>query len=522
MEQAGIWWKAVSYGLPVLEIVLMGCCLYGLAAPFMGKISLGEGNFQASGCVLPKAGKKRIRLEKGAAWTGGAYILVMCGIYAISLLGGGFPLRRMMGALAVFLVMCRTDRRNYGQKAFLVQAFFSLHRFAGAVAEMIYDNLYYIIGNTDYMEAHPDLSFALYAGVCTVYLAAELLFMGVSVWFILRTYVYRYAEMSIKELLVLMTPSFLGVAGYWVIWHYRNFYIMEIQRNSNVYDMLSLFYYIVAMITIVAVIALYQSIKAGQEEKLQNKLLAVQMEDIRRHIEQVENLYQDIRGIRHDMANHIVTLERLYEVEKAEEAKTYGAQLKTALFQPAEQMKSGNPVTDVILLGVKTEAERRGIEFRSEFHYPAGSHIDAFDISVVLNNALQNALENVTGNRAEGNADDTAAREEKTAQGAETDGKPYIRIRSYHRNNAYMIEIRNSFTGNLQWDAQSGLPMTSKGEENGFGAGKAYGNEKGGRDGQVHGYGLANIRRVAGKYSGDIAIDLQDEEFRLSIMLMME
>ncbi len=462
MEQGGTWWKAVFYGLPVSEIVLMGCCLYRLTAPFMER-------------------------KKGALRAGMAYVLVMGGIYVLSLRLEGLSLRRMMGALAVFLVMCRTDRRNYGQKAFLVQTFFSLHRFAGAVAEMVYDNLYYFIGNTDYATAHPDLSFALYVGVCGIYLAAELLFMGVSVWFILRTYVYRDTGMSKKELFVLMTPSFLGVTGYWAIWHYRNFYIAEIQRNSDFYDMLSLFYYIVAMVTIVAVIALYQSIKAGQEERMQNKLLAVQVEDIRRHIAQVENLYQDIRGLRHDMANHIATLEGLYEVDRAEEAKAYGTQLKNALSQTTGQLKSGNPVTDVILLGVKKEAEKRGIAFRSAFYYPTGSHVDAFDISVVLNNALENALEN-------------AAESEKE------NGKTYIRIRSYRRNNAYMIEVRNSFPGTVQWDAPNGLPVTSKGK----------------KDSQSHGYGLANIRRVAGKYSGDIAVDIREGEFCLNIMLMME
>ena len=73
-----------------------------------------------------------------------------------------------------------------------------------------------------------------------------------------------------------------------------------------------------------------------------------------------------------------------------------------------------------------------------------------------------------------------------------------------------MIEISNSFTGNLQWDEERGLPVTSKEktEDHGYG--------------QTHGYGLSNIRMVAGKYSGDIAIDLKDDEFRLSIMLMME
>ena len=87
---------------------------------------------------------------------------------------------------------------------------------------------------------------------------------------------------------------------------------------------------------------------------------------------------------------------------------------------------------------------------------------------------------------------------------------PYISVLSYHSNNAYMIEISNSFTGNLKWDEERGLPVTSKEKTEGHGYG------------QTHGYGLSNIRMVARKYSGDIAIDLKEDEFRLSIMLMME
>ena len=102
-----------------------------------------------------------------------------------------------------------------------------------------------------------------------------------------------------------------------------------------------------------------------------------------------------------------------------------------------------------------------------------------FDTSVILNNALQNALEH-------------------TAENA------FVSIRSYHRNNAYMIEITNSFTGDLQWDPESGLPVPSK------------------RNAQGHGYGLSNIRRVACKYAGDIAIDIKGGNFCLSVMLMME
>ena len=95
---------------------------------------------------------------------------------------------------------------------------------------------------------------------------------------------------------------------------------------------------------------------------------------------------------------------------------------------------------------------------------------------------------------------------ETAAESEKENRKTYIWGRSYRRNNAYMIEVRNSFPGTVQWDAPNGLPVTSKGK----------------KDSQSHGYGLANIRRVAGKYSGDIAVDIREGEFCLNIMLMME
>jgi len=232
---------------------------------------------------------------------------------------------------------------------------------------------------------------------------------------------------------------------------------------------------------IVILIMLYQSIKAAQEEKLANHLLSTQIDSLKRHIEQVENLYQDIRSMKHDMTNHVLTLERIYAGNETKEAKDYVRNLKAALIETVGEVKSGNPVTDVILREWKTEAEKKKIHFQCNFHYPTGSNINAFDVSVILNNALQNAVENVGGS-----------------------GTLHISILSYRKNNAYMIEIHNSFTGNLQWNTESGLPVTSKGNTD------------------SHGYGLNNIRRIAVKYFGDIDFAVKNEEFILSIMLMME
>lgn len=454
-------WTVIEYIVPIVEILIGGYCFYRLSKPFMEN-------------------------KRGTFLVGVSYSLTMLIFYMTPLPFDSF-MPYGAGVFAAFLVMCRTDRGNYGQKVFLSVTFFALRGFTFSMAEILYDRLYDFAADTDFMEAHPNMFLGLYIGVCAFYLLLGFGLTAVGIWCILKTYAYKHERMSKKELLVLVIPSVMGVVGYEIIWSYRIFYLIEAGKMSVFYDTLSLLYYTVAVMAIVAVIVLYQSIKAGQEEKLQNELLATQIENTKKHMEQVENLYQNIVGMKHDMTNHIITLERLYAGNKRKEARAYSNELKAALLKPAGRIKSGNPVTDVILQEMQMEADRRQIHFETDFHYPKDSNVNAFDMSVILNNALQNALEY-----------------------ADKLDTSIVSVLSYRRNNAYMIEVKNSFTGSLKWDEESGLPMTSKEKM------------KGGKTDRVHGYGLSNIRRVALKYAGDIAIDVKDGMFCLSILLMME
>lgn len=455
MDNYEIYLTYISYIMPIVEIFITGYFFYRLIKPF-------------------------IRNKKNAIYIGLVYSMSMLIFYIIPLHFNKF-IAYGMGVFVAFFLMCQIDKRNYKQKIFIAVTFFSLRWFASAIADILYDELYNFISNTNYMKAHPDMWFVLYIVMCIFYILPEFLFLIISIECILKSYVYKDMEMSKKELLVLVVPSVMGVLGYSIMWYYRNSYILKIKKNSDIYDMLTVLYYAAAVISIVVVIVLYQSIKTKQEEKLQTELLASQINSIKQHIEQVENLYKNIHSIKHDMTNHIITLERLYTRNNTEEAKAYSIELKTALDEVTGKINTGNPVTDIILQEMQSKAQKQEICFNIDFHYPTGYNINAFDISVILNNALQNALENTDKNKTS-----------------------YISILSYRRNNAYMIEISNSFTGNLQWDEQKELLITSKEKING------------------HGYGLSNIRKVAEKYFGDIDITLTDGKFCLSIMLMLE
>ena len=177
--------------------------------------------------------------------------------------------------------------------------------------------------------------------------------------------------------------------------------------------------------------------------------------------------------MKHDMGNHIMVMQKLNGKEQEQYARSLQEQYTAA----AEGIKSGNPVTDVILLERSREAKAKGIAFDCRFLYPAGRKVDAFDLSIILNNALANAIE-------------------------ATD-KGCIRITSSLRENVYMIEVENSFYHKIVMDRESQLPVSTK------------------EDKAFHGFGLRNIRRVAQKYHGDMEVETTGQVFRLSVMLQV-
>lgn len=473
--------QILFYFMPVAGIMTEAYCLYEFAGPFMAH--------------------KRVALSAGLSYPAVMVVLYMMPIYM------HVCVAYIVGNIAALLVMCIMDRRNYRQKVFMVVTCFSVGRLSQTIAEILYDRLYYEImrvysenaGECFHLEdadgfntacaGNPYFEFTIYAGVCIFYLAVYFAVMYAGIRIILNVYKDRYADMENKEMLISIIPSFAGITGYYIMYYYRNFYIRETGKNAGAYDFVTLLYCLVSVFTIIAVAVLYRSIRSKREDDMQTGLLTAQIESMRQHIEGVEVLYRDIRGIKHDMTNHVNTLERLYAGNKTSEAKLYMAELKAELSEMAGDIKSGNPVTDIILQEIKNEADKRNIKFESSFYFPEGSGINAFDLSIILNNALYNALEN-TVTSSSGNID--------------YENKPYISIISYRRNNAYMMEIRNSFFGELKWNTGIGLPVTSKDSAGG------------------HGFGLSNIRRIARKYSGDMDISVKDGEFCLCIMLMTE
>ncbi|MCM1174681.1 MAG: GHKL domain-containing protein [Blautia sp.] len=372
---------------------------------------------------------------------------------------------------AAFLVMIRIDREYIAQKIFLVVSFFCIRWYAWRIVGCIGNEIFGLLSRTLLYGQDDMIWFRAYAVQTAIEETLGCLLMYGAVRCLLWAYGRRREQMNGREFLLLVIPSVSGGFAYGVFRWYNDVY----ERNTGQsiwdlygsHDLLMLLYSAFGFATILATAYVFRQWKNEREEDKKQEVFLRQMQDLESHIAEVEGLYRDMRNLRHDMGNHLMTLERLYDRGACEEAGKYAETLKETVRKVSPDVVSGNPVTDVILSGQKKRMEEKGIAFDCDFHYPQKGEVNAFDISIILQNALTNAIE--------------AAEREKPAGGA------HISVVSYFAKNMYMIEVANSYTGELTVDEHSGLPMTTKA-------------------GGGHGFGLENIRRAARSYFGDMEI----------------
>ena len=236
----------------------------------------------------------------------------------------------------------------------------------------------------------------------------------------------------------------------------------------------------------VSSVILFQKMVQLNEEERKRSVLENQIRQMQREITEIQDIYADMRGLRHDMRSHLESIAAVIgrtDGKEREELDSYIGQMEETVGRLDFAYRTGNAITDVILHQKKQEAEKQNIAFTVDFTYPDKKQIDVYDIGIVLSNALENAIE------AAGKAE----------------GAKRINVRSYQRGSLFFIEVENGFSGSLTMDRETGLPVSSK------------------EDRRLHGLGMENIKRCAGKYKGDINIAIKEAEggktFILTVMM---
>ena len=300
-----------------------------------------------------------------------------------------------------------------------------------------------------------------------------------------------------NELLFLLSPAFTGIVFFTFINVSRSLLVnpafFKWTARGNPFFDLSLYFLIffVAATTILCILYaynIYQKLIASMQDKQRAALLASQVDQMQAHIREIEQLYTGVRSMRHDMQNYLFDIKSLLaaqgvSVEGEGELAGYFSGIGTALDALNFYFHTGNPVTDVVLNGKYQQAKSLGIQFDSEFLFPSDYGIDVFDLSIILNNALNNALEAC-----------------EVLSGSDPEVERFISVTSYCKNNMFLIEVKNSFDGTVCVTEDGGLKSRKQ-------------------DTHRHGLGFQNIVRCADKYLGSADYTCCDRTFTLIVML---
>ena len=123
------------------------------------------------------------------------------------------------------------------------------------------------------------------------------------------------------------------------------------------------------------------------------KLVEMQEEQARKHLEEVRSIYSEMRGYKHDFHHHLQALKGQLEAGETDRAIAYIEQLDQNLQGVDTLLKTGNVTADAILSAKIAPARAAGIAVTVQANLPAALTLSDLELSIVLGNLLEHAIE---------------------------------------------------------------------------------------------------------------------------------
>lgn len=402
-------------------------------------------------------------------------------------------IRYILSAVVVLGYSFVTCKRHCEKSVFILLLFYNFHALSFLISDGIYqyamDGMFYGLDAES-----PDFLSRMYQKsiMClgALYLAYTLVFLFMIGG--IRKVVKKSFFMKWQDVIFLST---LNIAGGMFAGIVRDLSIVQIEGGVFLMfderrEMIWKIPVIAALIYVGEISAcyIYQNYREIHRERQKHFMEEQQIKAMKRRLEEVEGFYSNIRKIRHEMKNHMTNIKGLVAGEKYGEVENYIEKLDETIQTLDYQFHTGNAVTDVIINDKYRKAVDAGILFQVKFIYEQTDTIPVFDIGIILNNLLDNAIEAC----------------EKLEQ-----QRRYIHLVLKKKNHFLLIEVENSFDGELKWEDDEMIPMTTKQ----------------GRLPDIfmeHGIGLKNVRDVAERYFGDMNIKIKNKVFKVTVMLQQK
>ena len=316
---------------------------------------------------------------------------------------------------------------------------------------------------------------------------------------LVRDFKEKEYEIHRTELLFLLIPAAAGL----LICVLLRIIMITLEGNipKMLYDRYPILIIVLPAILLLSLLSILYGVKLFQDMVYRNKaksekaILKNQVRSLQEHMEEMERIYSEIRGMKHDIKNTLAVIGQLSkenaernEVPKEGEVlQEYLAELNRTFDRLELRFQTGNMVADTLLNMKYHEAVRMMPDLTMDtdhLRFPQDLKIHSYDIGIILGNAVDNAVR--------------ACRKLKEN---EPEADVFIRFWSLQKGKFLVLKVENSFDGKLLKKPQAEFPITDK------------------PDREHHGMGIANMKNTVEKYDGTMDYMVKGRVFILSIMM---
>ncbi len=223
----------------------------------------------------------------------------------------------------------------------------------------------------------------------------------------------------------------------------------------------------------------YQRLEKDALTKQQNQLLLQYLDSEKQQIMLMDSQQHEVRRIAHDLKNSLIPVMEALHLDRTEDAKKYVAEILRGTNLARPDIYTNQSLVDAVISQKVREAESQQIEIRVDTCPMVIEFVTPVDVSVILGNTLDNAIEAVC----------------KQEEGA----KRMVKLALSQAKGLLYICVANTVSEDV--DVSHGKIETSK------------------ADTSRHGLGLSSVRHIVEKYRGDISFACKDRIFEVRIVL---
>lgn len=284
-----------------------------------------------------------------------------------------------------------------------------------------------------------------------------------------------------KEPMGLSAGVLILLAGYYLDYMKYCLMLLPMGARWSVFLQLKIPFQFFAAIALIifSVLALRETMEQLAKHKADIKVEAATalllVEHARQQYESIVQRDMSLRSIKHDMQFHFRTASALLSEGKTEEAGRYLADLGDTVAAMRVSAWCADYVANITIGWYADQFSQQGIPFSVMADIPALREDVYADISCILSNALQNALEGCAGQE-----------------------EPFVRLSAMPKGNELLLRIENRCSKAFA-SAQHNFPTTKTGEG--------------------HGFGIVGMEAAAKRWNGYFRAYVKNGVFRVDVVL---